>query len=236
AAFASGAVVDALVRAKAETAAGIKYEPGWMLMAASTTKLFIDIFISIWAFILAIIWCAKIECKPGEKVQAGEIWKRFPKFVLGYAITFIVLLLISVSPTASITPVEKDIKAIKKEITATEKQLATVTDPVQQAALNEKIKANKDKIKGLEAQIKEPKKTIAAAKEATNGTNALRVMFFLLTFFTIGVVSNFKQLWEEGIGKLAVVYLLCLFGFILWIGLLISWIFFHGVKPPIISG
>lgn len=236
AAFASGAVVDALVRAKAETAAGIKYEPGWMLMAASTTKLFIDIFISIWAFILAVIWCAKIECKPGEKVQAGEIWKRFPKFVLGYAITFIVLLLISVSPTASITPVENEIKAIKKEITATEKQLATVTDPAQQAVLNDKIKASKEKIKGLEAEIKEPKKTMAAAKDATNGTNALRVMFFLITFFTIGIVSNFKQLWEEGIGKLAVVYLLCLFGFILWIGLLISWIFFHGVKPPIISG
>jgi uncharacterized membrane protein YadS len=236
AAFASGAVVDALIRAKAETAAGIKYEPGWMLMAASTTKLFIDIFISIWAFILAIIWCAKIECKPGEKVQAGEIWKRFPKFVLGYAITFIVLLLISVSPTATITPVENEIKAIKKEITATEKQLATVTDPAQQATLNEQIKAKKEKIKGLEAQIKEPKKTMAAAKEATDGTNALRVMFFLITFFTIGVVSNFKQLWEEGIGKLAVVYLLCLFGFILWIGLFISWIFFHGVKPPIISG
>lgn len=236
AAFASGAVVDALIRAKAETAAGIKYEPGWMLMAASTTKLFIDIFISIWAFILAVIWCAKIECKPGEKVQAGEIWKRFPKFVLGYAITFVVVLLISISPTANITPVENEIKAIKKEITATEKQLATVTDPAQQATLNEQIKAKKENIKGLEAQIKEPKKTIAAAKDATSGTNALRVMFFLLTFFTIGVVSNFKQLWEEGIGKLAVVYLLCLFGFILWIGLLISWIFFHGVKPPIISG
>lgn len=235
AAFASGAVVDALIRAKAETAAGIKYEPGWILMAASTTKLFIDIFISIWAFILAVIWCSKIESKPGEKAQVGEIWKRFPKFVLGYAISFIVLLLISISPTASITPVENEIKAIKKEITVTEKQLATVTEPTQQASLNEKIKASKDKIKALEAQIKEPKKTIGAAKEATSGTNALRKMFFLLTFFTIGVVSNFKQLWEEGIGKLALVYLICLFGFILWIGLLISWIFFHGVKPPIIS-
>lgn len=72
AAFASGAVVDALVRAKAETAAGIKYEPGWLLMAASTTKLFIDIFISIWAFILAYIWCAKIECKPGEKLAVEK--------------------------------------------------------------------------------------------------------------------------------------------------------------------
>ncbi len=63
--------------------------------------------------------------------------------------------------------------------------------------------------------------------------DTFRVMFFVLTFFTIGVVSNFKKLWEEGIGRLASVYVLCLFGFIIWVGLLISWIFFHGVKPPL---
>jgi len=236
AAFASGAVVDALIRAKAETAAGIKYEPGWMLMAASTTKLFIDIFISIWAFILAVIWCAKIECKPGERVQAGEIWQRFPKFVLAYAVTFIVMLLIAAPNAPKIKPVETQIDKIKKEIAATEKQLPTVTDPAQQAALNEKIKANKDKIKALEAEIKGPKTTMSQAGTAAAGTNALRVMFFLVTFFAIGVVSDFRKLWEEGIGKLAAVYLLCLFGFILWIGLFISWIFFHGVKPPVIGG
>ncbi len=99
-----------------------------------------------------------------------------------------------------------------------------------------RCKAGKDKIKGLEAQIKEPKATIASAKTATSGSNSFRVMFFVLTFFTIGVVSNFKKLWEEGIGKLAAVYILCLFGFIIWIGLIISWIFFHGVKPPVITG
>ena len=83
---------------------------------------------------------------------------------------------------------------------------------------------------------KEPRATIAAANLSTNESNIFRVMFFLLTFFTIGMVSNFKKLWEEGIGKLAAVYVLCLFGFIIWVGLIISWIFFHGVKPPIITG
>lgn len=63
-----------------------------------------------------------------------------------------------------------------------------------------------------------------------------RVMFLVLTFFAIGLVSNFPKLWEEGIGRLAVVYLVCLFGFIIWVGLAISWVFFHGVTPPIISG
>jgi uncharacterized membrane protein YadS len=235
AAFASGAVVDALIRAKAESVAGIKYDSGWMLMAASTTKLFIDIFISIWAFILAVIWCAKIECKPGEKVQAGEIWRRFPKFVLAYAITFIVILLIAIPITAKITPVENEIKKLEKEISSLEKDLAAKPE-AEKAVITEKINANKARIKELKDSISAEKKTQSAAKEATAGTNALRVLFFLITFFTIGVVSDFRKLWEEGIGKLALVYLICLFGFILWIGLFISWIFFHGVKPPVISG
>ena len=235
AAFASGAVVDSLVLAKAYSESGIKYEPGWILMAASTTKLFIDIFISIWAFILAYIWCAKIDCKPGQKMQASEMWRRFPKFVIAYAATFAIMLMIAAPNAPKIKPVTTEITKIKKEITATEKQLATVTDPAEQTALNEKIKASKDKTKSLEAEIKGPQKTMSNAKTAAAGTNAFRVMFFVLTFFTIGVVSNFKQLWAEGIGKLAAVYLLCLFGFIIWVGLIISWIFFHGVKPPIIG-
>ena len=59
------------------------------------------------------------------------------------------------------------------------------------------------------------------------------MLFFCLTFFTIGVVSNFRKLWEEGIGKLAAVYVVGLFGFIIWFGLVISWMFFGGVLPPI---
>jgi hypothetical protein len=59
------------------------------------------------------------------------------------------------------------------------------------------------------------------------------VIFFVLTFFSIGVLSNFRKLWQEGIGKLVAVYALTLFGFIIWVGLLISWIFFAGVKPPL---
>jgi hypothetical protein len=218
------------------TMEGVNYKEGWITMTSTTVKLFIDIFIGVWAFILAIIWSAVIERKEGGKVQAIEIWHRFPKFVLGYAITFFILLLICLPATRAIGPVDKEIGTIKEEISKAEKQLPTVTDPATQAALTEKIKAGKDKIKSLEAQIKEPKTTIASAKTATSGSNSFRVMFFVLTFFTIGVVSNFKKLWEEGIGKLAAVYVLCLFGFIIWIGLIISWIFFHGVKPPVITG
>lgn len=236
AAVTSGAVTDGLIRAKAMTEGGINYAEGWITMAATTVKLFIDIFIGVWAFILAIIWTTKIEVRPGEKVEAIEIWHRFPKFVIGYGLTFVILLLICLPATRAIQPVEKETKPIKAEIAKAEKQFPTVTEPAAQAALQAKIKAGKDKVKELEAPIKAHQATMAKAKDATAGSNIFRVMFFLLTFFTIGVISNFKKLWEEGIGKLAAVYILALFGFIIWVGLIISWIFFHGVKPPIITG
>lgn len=175
AAVASGAITDSLIRAKAFAESGIQYRPDWIMGAATTVKVFIDVFIGVWAFILAIIWCSVIECRPGEAVRAGQIWERFPKFVLGYIVTFAIILYIGVSFPA----------------------------------------------------------LLGKAKAATGEANIFRGLFFVMTFLTIGIVSNFKKLWEEGIGKLAAVYLLCLFGFIIWIGLVISWIFFHGVKPPL---
>jgi len=42
-----------------------------------------------------------------------------------------------------------------------------------------------------------------------------RSIFFLLTFFAIGVLSNFRRLWQEGFAKLPAVYVLCLFGHII---------------------
>jgi len=80
------------------------------------------------------------------------------------------------------------------------------------------------------------KEFLDAAKAATGESDALRGIFFVLTFFTISLMSNFRKLWEEGMGRLAVVYLVSLFGFIIWVGLFISWMFFHGVMPPVISG
>jgi hypothetical protein len=290
-AVASGAITDALIRAKS-LEAGINYQEGWMTMTSTTVKMFIDIFIGVWAFILAWIWCAKIECKPGEKVGAGEIWNRFPKFVIGYVITFFLLLLICWPAAKAISPVDKQLKAVTKEIAASEKQLASATVPqtvftlkmdaakdkiknlnaqnkkpkpnspearelkalkqevsdtekqlaaaakaaqAAQAELQPKISAAKEKMKGLADSIKAPKATMAAAGTATGEGNVFRVMFFVFTFFTIGIVSNFKKLWEEGIGRLMVVYVVALFGFIIWVGLFISWLFFHGVMPPLVG-
>ena len=149
-----------------------------MAMTATTVKVFIDMFIGVWSFILALIWSTKIANRTGEKVRAMEIWERFPKFVLGYALTFVVMLVLCLNAPAR----------------------------------------------------------VVAAKSVTAGTDVLRVLFFVLSFFSIGVVSDFRKLREEGIGRLAAVYMVCLFGFIIWIGLLISWLFFHGVKPPLATG
>ncbi|MGB9913515.1 MAG: putative sulfate exporter family transporter, partial [Candidatus Kapaibacteriota bacterium] len=82
---------------------------------------------------------------------------------------------------------------------------------------------------------KETKTLPGVGSISTNQANVFRTLFFVLTFFTIGLVSNFRKLWEEGIGKLAAIYVLALFGFIIWVALLISWLFFHNVLPPTIS-
>lgn len=178
AAVASGAVADSLIRAQALAVHGVRYQEGWIMNTAAAVKVFIDVFIGVWAFVLAVVWSTKIERREGDPVRAAEIWQRFPKFVLGYALTFVVALGIGLAAPA----------------------------------LAGKLKA------------------------AMAESNVFRGIFFVMTFFTIGVVSNFKRLAEEGIGRLALVYVVCLFGFIIWIGLGISWIFFHGMKPPLVGG
>ncbi len=176
AAVASGQIVESLIYAR-NAAQGINYQPGWVVGAATTVKIFIDIFIGIWAFILAVIWTTKINPKQGVEAKAGEIWDRFPKFVIGYFVTFLIMLIVGLN--------WPDIKS----------------------------------------QLK-----ISAAE-----SDVFRKLFFALTFFSIGLASNFKKLWEEGIGKLMLVYIIALFGFIIWVGLIISWIFFQGVVPPLVQ-
>jgi len=178
AAVASGAITESLYLGAA-AASGMKYEAGWILGTTTTVKIFIDIFIGVWAFILAYIWTTRINVRQGDKARAREIWERFPKFVLGYIVTFVLILLLAAGAS---------------------KELGV--------------------------------KIGAAMKEA----NTFRVIFFVLTFFTIGVMSNFRRLWAEGIGKLAAVYVVTLFGFIVWVGLVISWIFFHGIQMPVAAG
>ncbi|HVS25718.1 MAG TPA: putative sulfate exporter family transporter [Burkholderiales bacterium] len=178
AAVASGAITESLILASA-AAQGINYQKGWILGTTATVKVFIDIFIGIWAFILAYIWTTHINVREGDKAKVREIWERFPKFIIGYLVTFVLILVMALGSAPEIT---------------------------------------------------------TKIKSAMGEANTFRSIFFVMTFFTIGVMSNFRKLWEEGIGKLATVYLLCLFGFVIWVGLVISFLFFAGVKPPLVTG
>jgi len=176
AAVAAGGITESLILAQ-NAAEGIKYQPGWVLGTATTIKVFIDIFIGVWAFVLGYIWTNHINTT-GEKAKAREIWDRFPKFIIGFVVTFVAGLYLALATPAGVAS-----------------------------------------------------KVPAAVGEA----NSFRVIFFILTFFSIGVLSNFRRLWSEGIGKLAAVYCVSLFGFVIWVGLLISWLFFAGIKPPLAS-
>ena len=232
AAVAAGAVADSLVRAKALLVDGVNYQPGWIMATATTVKVFIDVFIGVWAFILAIIWCTVIEKKASEKVTIGQIWDRFPKFVIGYVVTFAVVMAICIPASKQVASLDARIGAATKQVAAAEAKLAAGS---ADATLREQVAAGKTEIASLKAQQAVPKETLKAAKAGAGGANVFRGIFFTMTFFAIGVVSNFRKLWEEGIGRLAAIYVIALFGFIIWIGLFISWIFFHGVMPPLAS-
>ena len=232
AATAAGAITDALILAKA-AGHGVVYEKDWILNTATSIKVLIDIFIGIWAFVLAYIWANHIEKREGDKVRAGEIWQRFPKFIIGYALTFGLFLALglafpSLIKSETTVPVTKEVKMTDP---ATGKErLETV--PV----MKEVSRVDPTTGRSTVVTVPDTKKQIkpGPAKSSTEQANTFRVLFFCLTFFTIGVNSNFRRLWEEGIGKLAAVYVVGLFGFIIWFGLIVSWVFFGGVHPPLI--
>ncbi|WP_300733592.1 putative sulfate exporter family transporter [uncultured Desulfovibrio sp.] len=177
-AIASGAITESLILTKVAGLYGIEYQKDWIVMVTTTVKVFIDMFIGIWALVLAYIWTAKFDKTRGERSMTwSDVMDRFPRFVLGYLGTFAIMLIVCLTMT--------DGNVIGKQVSSV--------------------------------------------------ANCFRVIFFLLTFFSIGVVSNFHKLREEGIGRLAVVYVVCLFGFIIWVGLFISYAFFHGMTPPVVA-
>ncbi|TFG43205.1 MAG: putative sulfate exporter family transporter [Syntrophobacterales bacterium] len=54
------------------------------LYVAATVKMIQNVLIGVIAFLVAVYWCARVDCVPGQKVPAIEIWHRFPKFVIGF--------------------------------------------------------------------------------------------------------------------------------------------------------
>jgi uncharacterized integral membrane protein (TIGR00698 family) len=54
------------------------------MFVAATIKMIQNVMIGVIAFGVAVYWCARVECTPGQRVSKMEIWYRFPKFVLGF--------------------------------------------------------------------------------------------------------------------------------------------------------
>jgi len=70
------------------------------LYVAATVKMIQNILIGVVAFCVAVYWCAKVDCVPGQQVSWWEIWYRFPKFVIGFMVASIIFSIIDGSVSA----------------------------------------------------------------------------------------------------------------------------------------
>ncbi len=186
---AAGELMDEFMRAKVagETGGSVMWPEGIITASAVMTKIWIDMFIGLWAFVLAMIWVYRIERRPGERVLASEVWHRFPKFVLGYFLTWFIYLGIFFGPGHG----------------------------------------------GAEAGMDVLK---AAKAGAVPVEGSLRKLLFMLTFMSLGVITDFKKLKEAQFGKMVWVYFVSLFLFIIPVAIIIAYLFHHGMQIPNIAG
>ncbi len=174
---AAGAILDQLMISKHLKQTGEHWEEGWILSAALLTKIWIDIFIGIWSFILALVWIRNVDNKHDkEKIPKSEIWFRLPKFVMAYMLVWLIyLFLIYVFP-----------------------------DIVPQAKIGAHI------VQG-----------------------GFRKLMFMLTFLSIGVITDFSKL--KGMGRLAILYAVALFAIIAPIAYFVAYLFHNGMLPPTVK-
>ncbi len=175
---AAGAILDELMVTQHLSRTGEQWEEGWILSSALLTKIWIDIFIGVWAFLLAIIWLYKVENRSNNtKIGLSEIWFRFPKFVIGYFITWLSYVAIAIW--------------LPEHIEAAKQGASIVESP-------------------------------------------MRKMMFMLTFVSIGIITDFSKL--KGMTRLAILYAIALFVIIAPIAYGVAYLFHHGMTPPLISG
>lgn len=181
---AAGELMDQFMRTKVELDSGgtVKWPEGIITVSAVMTKIWIDMFIGLWAFVLALVWVYKIERKPGERVPFSEVWFRFPKFVLGYFAAWFIYLAVFFAAGSGAPEGMDTLKAAQ-----------------------------------------------AGAVPVENG---MRKLFFMLTFMSLGIITDFKKLKEAQFGKMIWVYFAGLFLFIIPVALLIAYLFHHGMKIP----
>ncbi len=185
---AAGELMDEFMRAKveADTAGAVKWPEGVITTSAVMTKVWIDMFIGLWAFILALVWVYKIDNRPGERVPFSEVWHRFPKFVLGYFAAWFIYLGVFFGP------------------------------------------GNAGGAGGMDI-LK------AAQSGAVPVEGGMRKLFFMLTFMSLGIITDFRTLKEAKFGKMVWVYFVALFLFIIPVALIIAYLFHHGMQIPNIA-
>jgi uncharacterized integral membrane protein (TIGR00698 family) len=54
-----------------------------------------DIWIGVWAFVLSIIATTRWQSVGAQKADARQIWRRFPKFVVGFLVASLIITLVS---------------------------------------------------------------------------------------------------------------------------------------------
>tara|TARA_R110002049_G_scaffold27321_1_gene93934 strand:+ start:27340 stop:28689 length:1350 start_codon:yes stop_codon:yes gene_type:complete len=62
---------------------------------AATVKMIQNILIGVTAFGVAVYWVTRVETESGVRPDAMEIWRRFPKFVLGFVAASVVFTVFS---------------------------------------------------------------------------------------------------------------------------------------------
>jgi len=174
---AAGAILDELMISKHLKQTGEHWEEGWILSAALLTKIWIDIFIGIWSFVLALVWIRNVENKSAkEKIPKSEIWFRLPKFVMAYMLVWLIYLGL----------------------------MYFFPDVLHNAKVGGNI------VQG-----------------------SFRKLMFMLTFLSIGVITDFSKL--KGMGRLAILYAIALFAIIAPIAYVVAYLFHHGMMPPVLK-
>ena len=85
-----GALIGGTVDSTGAVAVAGSVLGGEAEQAALLVKMIQNILIGFIAFFVALFFATRVDRKSGQKVGAGEIWTRFPKFIIGFFVASLV--------------------------------------------------------------------------------------------------------------------------------------------------